>query len=264
VRKPAGRRSGIKKASSSKARRPSAESSRGRSSRKRAAVRSPVPKRTAGKRAAKSSSKRAGTKKSSRTPAKRPAATRKRASGRSPGMLAPIATTVRGAVAGAVAAVADKMPWPKSSGETDAIQLLETDHRRMEDLLKKGEETTTRGVKTRTELLNTLTRELNAHEHIEETVLYPALRSHPEAKDIVLEGYEEHHVADLIVKELHGLARDDEQWGPKFKVLKENIEHHIEEEEDDMFPKARGIFSREELQQLGALMADRKKVFLDA
>jgi hemerythrin superfamily protein len=179
-------------------------------------------------------------------------------------MLAPIATTVRGAVAGAVAAVADKMPWTASSGETDAIRLLETDHRRMEDLLKKGEETTTRGVKTRTELLKTLTRELNAHEHIEETVLYPALRSHPEAKDIVLEGYEEHHVADLIVKELQGLARDDEQWGPKFKVLKENIEHHIEEEEDNMFPKARGIFSREELQQLGTLMADRKKAFLDA
>ena len=219
-----------------------------------------MPKRTAGKRAAKSSSKRAGSKKSSRTPARRRAAARKRTPRRSPGVLAPIVTTVRGTFAGAVAKVADKMPW--SSGETDAIQLLETDHRRMEDLLKKGEETTTRGVKTRTELLNTLTRELNAHEHIEETVLYPALRSHPVAKDIVLEGYEEHHVADLIVKELHGLARDHEQWGAKFKVLKENIEHHIEEEEDNMFPKARGIFSREELLQLGTLMAGKKKEFL--
>ena len=219
-----------------------------------------MPKRTAGKRAAESPSKRAGSKKTPRTSAKRPSAARKRAPKRSPGVLAPIATTVRGAVAGAVAAVARKMPW--SSGETDAIQLLETDHRRMEGLLKKGEETTTRGVKTRTELLNTLTRELNAHEHIEETVLYPALRSHPEAKDIVLEGYEEHHVADLIVRELHGLARDDEQWGPKFKVLKENIEHHIEEEEDTMFPTARVIFSREELEQLGALMAAKKQDFL--
>jgi hemerythrin-like domain-containing protein len=146
----------------------------------------------------------------------------------------------------------------------DAIRLLETDHRRMENLLKKGDETTARGVKARTELLKTLTRELNAHEHIEETVLYPALRSHPEAKDIVLEGYEEHHVADLIVKELHGLARDNEQWGPKFKVLKENIEHHIEEEEDTMFPTARGIFSREELQALGELMALKKKAFMEA
>jgi hemerythrin-like domain-containing protein len=159
-------------------------------------------------------------------------------------------------MAGAVAAVADKMPW--ASGETDAIELLETDHRRMEALLAQGDETTARGVKTRTELLNTLTRELNAHELIEEKVLYPALQSHPQAKDIVLEGYQEHHVADLIVQELHRLARNDEQWGPKFKVLKENIEHHIKEEEGEMFRTARGIFSREELQQLGALMAKMK------
>ena len=107
-------------------------------------------------------------------------------------------------------------------------------------------------------MLDTLTRELNAHELIEEKVLYPALQSHPQAKDIVLEGYQEHHVADLLVKELHGLAESDEDWGPKFKVLKENIDHHIEEEEGEMFRTARGIFSREELQQLGTLMAKMK------
>jgi hypothetical protein len=159
-------------------------------------------------------------------------------------------------MAGAVAAVAEKMPW--TSGEVDAIELLETDHRRMEALLAQGEETTARGVKTRTALLDTLTRELNVHELIEEKVLYPALQSHPQAKDIVLEGYQEHHVADLLVRELHGLARDNEQWGPKFKVLKENIEHHIKEEEGEMFRTARGIFTREELQQLGGLMARMK------
>jgi hemerythrin-like domain-containing protein len=166
------------------------------------------------------------------------------------------ATAVRGAMAGAVAAIAERMPW--TADGTDAIELLETDHRRMQGLLKQGEETTARAVKTRTELLKALTRELNAHELIEEKVLYPALQSHPAAKDIVLEGYQEHHVADLIVRELHGLARNAEQWGPKFKVLKENIEHHIEEEEGEMFRTARGIFSREELQQLGALMVRMK------
>lgn len=134
----------------------------------------------------------------------------------------------------------------------------------MEDLLKQGEESSARGVKKRTELLKTLTRELNAHELIEEKVLYPALQSHPQAKDIVLEGYQEHHVADLIVGELHGLARDDEQWGPKFKVLKENIEHHIKEEEGQMFRTARGIFSAEQLQQLGTVMATMKAEALGA
>jgi cell division septum initiation protein DivIVA len=89
-------------------------------------------------------------------------------------------------------------------------------------------------------------------------VLYPALKPHAEARDIVLEGYQEHHVADLLVKELHQLARDNEQWGAKFKVLKENIEHHIQEEEGEMWRTARGVFSQEELRQLGARMARMK------
>ena len=73
-------------------------------------------------------------------------------------------------------------------------------------------------------------------------------------KDLALEGYQEHHVADLLIKELHDLAKDDERWGAKFKVLKENLEHHIDEEEGPMFRTARGLFSREELQALGAQM----------
>ncbi|MEN3337477.1 MAG: hypothetical protein V7647_1153 [Acidobacteriota bacterium] len=233
-----------------------------RSSAKRSSAKRPVAKRSSAKR---SSAKRAGasTPKARRasaavkpkTSGRRGTAGRKASPG-TPSTQSTIGTAVRGVVAGAVAAVVDNMPW--SSDAMDAIELLEADHRRMEDLLAQGEETTERGVKVRTELLRTLTRELNAHELIEEKVLYPALQSHPQAKDIVLEGYQEHHVADLIVQELHGLARSDEQWGPKFKVLKENIEHHIKEEEGEMFRTARGIFSREELQQLGAVMAKMK------
>ena len=85
-------------------------------------------------------------------------------------------------------------------------------------------------------------------------MLYPALQSHPQAHDIVLEGFEEHHVADGIVKELHEVSTDDEKWGAKFKVLKENIEHHIEEEEGEMFRTARSIFSPAELKELAARM----------
>jgi iron-sulfur cluster repair protein YtfE (RIC family) len=159
-------------------------------------------------------------------------------------------------MAGAVAAVAKRMPGAKP--DMDAITLLETDHRRFEALLKQGEDTTERAVKGRTELLGTLTAELAVHELIEEKILYPALKEHPEARDIVLEGFQEHHVADLILKELHQVARNDEQWGAKFKVLKENIEHHIKEEEGPMFRTARGVMSREDLQMLGARMAKMK------
>jgi hypothetical protein len=171
-------------------------------------------------------------------------------------MVASAATTVRGAVAGAVAAVTKRLPW--SGDGQDAIVLLEKDHRRFEELLKQGEETTERAGKGRTELLNTLTEELNLLVLVEEKILYPALKAHPEARDIVLEGYQEHHIADVLTRELHALGTGDERWGAKFKVLKESLEHHIQEEEGDMFRKARGIFSREDLRTLGAQMAKMK------
>ena len=151
-----------------------------------------------------------------------------------------------------VATVASKMPG--AAAQDDALEILEREHRRFEELLKQGEESTEQARNGRRELLATLTSELNAHELMEETVLYPALQAHPETREVVLEGFEEHHIADVIVKELRAVAPNDEVWGAKFKVLKENIEHHIQEEEGNMFRFARGIFSREELRDLGARM----------
>ena len=124
--------------------------------------------------------------------------------------------------------------------------------------MKKGEETTERAVKGRTALLDTLTAALDVHELIEEKILYPALKPHAETRDIVLEGFQEHHVADVLVKELHEVAKDDEQWGAKFKVLQESLEHHIKEEEGTMFPSARKVLSAEALKELGARMRDLK------
>lgn len=155
-----------------------------------------------------------------------------------------------------MAAVKKRMPG--ASTPTDALTLLETDHRRMENLLKQGEESTERAVKGRADLLRTLIRELTIHERIEEQLLYPALEKYPEAHAIVLEGFQEHHVADLIVSELQDVATTDEQWGAKFKVLKENIEHHIQEEEGPMFRTARGVMPADELELLGARMAKMK------
>jgi hemerythrin superfamily protein len=97
---------------------------------------------------------------------------------------------------------------------------------------------------------------LTAHEQMEEEVLYPALKAHPKAKELTLEAYEEHHVVDLVLEELEGTPVSDEQWGAKFKVAKENIEHHIEEEETQMFPKCRELFTRDELEDMGKRMAD--------
>jgi hemerythrin superfamily protein len=140
----------------------------------------------------------------------------------------------------------------------DAISLLLEDHRTVKKLLAELDATTERGVKTREELFARIRRELTVHEIIEEEIFYPALKQHPKAVDIVLEGYEEHHVVDLLMGELSALAVDDETWGAKATVMKENVEHHVEEEEGDMFIKARQVFDKQELEQLGEVMAARK------
>src|SRR3712207_5222693 len=129
----------------------------------------------------------------------------------------------------------------------------------MKKLLEELASTTERGVKTREELFAKVKTELKLHATIEEESLYPALKEHPKAKEVVLEGYEEHHVADTILGELDGVPVDDERWGAKLSVLKENIEHHIEEEEEDMFEKARDIFDDDELEAMGERMQARKK-----
>ena len=141
----------------------------------------------------------------------------------------------------------------------DAITMLKADHDKVKKLLTELETTTERGVKTREDLFATIKGELTIHEVIEEEIFYPALKSHPKAKDIVLEAYEEHHVVDVLMGELESLDVSDETWGAKALVMKENIEHHIEEEEGEMFKQARQVFDRQELDDLGARMARRKE-----
>ena len=141
----------------------------------------------------------------------------------------------------------------------NAIKLLTDDHAKVKKLLDELEKTTERGVKTREELFTKIKAELTVHEVIEEEIFYPALKEHPRAKEIVLEGYEEHNVVDTLMGELSALPFDHETWGPKAKVMKENIEHHVEEEEGEMFSKARQVFDKAELEELGARMAARKE-----
>jgi hemerythrin-like domain-containing protein len=141
----------------------------------------------------------------------------------------------------------------------DAIELLEDDHKKVKKLLGEADDTTERAVKTRKELFSKIKKEMEVHEIIEEEIFYPALKEHPKAKEIVLEGYEEHHVVDTIMSEIESVPFDDERWGAKFKVMKENIEHHIEEEEGEMFEIAKKVFDDDEMEELGRRMEERKK-----
>ena len=112
--------------------------------------------------------------------------------------------------------------------------------------------------KTRTELFAKLNEELTIHAKVEEAIFYPAIKQAAETREIVLEGFEEHHVVKMILKELEAVPVDTEQWTAKLKVLKENVEHHVEEEEQEMFQKARQVLSEDDINRLGTRMEEMK------
>lgn len=141
----------------------------------------------------------------------------------------------------------------------NAFQLLKEDHQKVSGIFQQLEPTTERAEKTRTELFAKLRQELDIHARIEETVFYPAIKQAAETREIVLEGFEEHHVVKMLLKELEAMPVDTEQWAAKLKVLQENVEHHVEEEEGEMFQKARQVLSEEEINDLGAQMEQMKR-----
>jgi hypothetical protein len=141
----------------------------------------------------------------------------------------------------------------------NAFELLKKDHEKVSGILEKLDATTERGVKTRDELFTQLKTELDIHAQIEEQILYPVLKELKETHEITLEAFEEHAVVKQLLAELERLPKDDETWGAKLTVLKENVEHHVEEEEDEMFKDARKVLGREQLEELGARLQEAKE-----
>ena len=141
----------------------------------------------------------------------------------------------------------------------NAFQLLKEDHKKVSGLFEQIEPTTERAEKTRTELFAQLKTELDIHARIEEAIFYPSIKRAAATRDVVLEGFEEHHVIKMLLKELEAIPVDTEQWTAKFKVLQENVEHHVEEEEGEMFQKARDVLSEEQINQLGVQLEEMKK-----
>lgn len=143
----------------------------------------------------------------------------------------------------------------------NAIELLKEDHEKVTALFEALEETTERAVKKREELFAKLKSELDVHAQIEEEIFYPALKEEEETRDIVLESYEEHKIVKQLLEELEASSKESEEWTAKLTVLKENVEHHVEEEEGEMFKKARKVLGKEELEDLGAQMEAQKEKF---
>jgi iron-sulfur cluster repair protein YtfE (RIC family) len=141
----------------------------------------------------------------------------------------------------------------------DAFELLKQDHEKVSGIFEKLEPTTERGLKTREELFTQLKQELDVHAAIEEEIFYPAIKDADETHEITLEAYEEHAVVKQLLAELDSDPKDTEEWKAKLTVLQENVEHHVEEEEDEMFPKARKVLSEEQIEQLGTRMEAAKQ-----
>ncbi len=146
--------------------------------------------------------------------------------------------------------------------QKDAIALLKEDHEKVKGLLAQLEKTTERGAGRRRKLLAQIEAEVKVHTTIEEEIFYPAYRDavrRKEDRELYQEALEEHHVVDLVMPELKSSDPGGEVFGAKAKVMKELIEHHAEEEEKEMFPKARKALGAAELKELGARMAARKR-----
>ncbi len=140
----------------------------------------------------------------------------------------------------------------------NAIELLKDDHDKVDKLFQKVK-ATEEG--EHQELFEKIKEELDAHAHIEEKIFYPRLKEEDELEDITLEGIEEHHQAKMFLRELASLTDDSGKFEPKLKVLMEDIEHHVMEEEGEMFPKVEKIIGKAELEELGKQMEEEKKNF---
>ena len=132
----------------------------------------------------------------------------------------------------------------------DALELLKQDHQRVKKLFDQGQKTEDK--KQQKQIFKEIKAELETHTRIEETIFYPAMEEHEELKDLVLESLEEHRQVKTVLREMSRLSPSSERFKPKFKVLKDNVEHHAEEEEEGtMFPKIRKVVNSNELEELG-------------
>jgi hemerythrin-like domain-containing protein len=143
---------------------------------------------------------------------------------------------------------------------TDAIVLLKDEHQQIRKTFRAFEKAGERAHATKGRLVDKMIELLTIHTYIENEVMYPRVRELlPEVEDDVLESYEEHHVADVLVMELSTMKPEDERFTAKTTVLIENVEHHMEEEEKEWFPQVRAGLGRNQLQDLGRQMVQARE-----
>ena len=146
----------------------------------------------------------------------------------------------------------------KKSRKSDAISMLEADHRKVEELFEEFEDAEESA--ERQETAERICHELEVHAQLEEEIFYPAVaKQADDAAKLVEEAREEHQKMKELIQQLRGLRNaDDDQLGEKMEALKECVEHHVEEEEGELFPQAKSELG-DQMKELGARMQESKR-----
>lgn len=137
----------------------------------------------------------------------------------------------------------------------DAFSLLKADHQKVAELFEQLESA---GGQGKLRVFEQIKTELELHTHIEEKIFYPAVEKPEETHDLTLEAYEEHDAVKQLLRELSRARTANAEWQAKAKMLQENVEHHVEEEENELFPKAESALGNEEIERLGERMEAEK------
>jgi hemerythrin-like domain-containing protein len=145
----------------------------------------------------------------------------------------------------------------------DVLTLLKEDHAKVKKLFKEVNDLSDGAHATRRKLFEQIDEELTLHAKLEETIFYPAFKAKTKAasdeRDEILEAYEEHASVKDLIKKLEGTDPSDETYKAKVQVLGELVDHHVEEEENEMFKQAKKLFSSEELDEIGAQIEAAKE-----
>lgn len=141
---------------------------------------------------------------------------------------------------------------------------LKQEHDEARSLLEELAGTTSRAVRKRERLFERFKLDLWAHHKVEEAVFYSLLAERRKTRDEAFEAINEHHIANGLLEELDSMPKDSEAWLAKLGVLKELVEHHMEEEEGEVFEEARAVLDERQAEEIGRAMADRKDAVLKA
>ena len=146
-----------------------------------------------------------------------------------------------------------------ASSQPDAIALLRADHKRVSELFEQYE--TTRSAAKKKTLVATICQELTVHAKIEEEIFYPAVKAALKDKELVPEAQVEHQSLKDLIAQVKGKEPDGEMFDAKIKVMSEYVKHHVKEEQNEMFVRAKK--TRLDMQQLGEQLAARKQALMD-